>query len=304
MIAPRSVFRKLLRHRSARWALAMIGLLVVAALLGPLLSPYGATEQLDPVRLKNLPPSWSHPFGTDQYSRDVLVRVMAGARISLAVATLAVLLSMTLGTAYGLIAGYVGGRLDSAMMRLLDGFLSIPRVLLLIAVLTLWNTVEVSGLVILLGTTGWFGVSRLVRAETLAVRQTTYIEAARALGVPDGRILWRHVLPNVIAPVTVTATLAVGNVIALEAGLSFLGVGAREPAASWGAIFLDGVSFFAGNWWVVFFPGVAIVATVLAFNVLGDALRDVLDPRQLDGARRPPTSVVPVLTGPEPLENG
>jgi peptide/nickel transport system permease protein len=187
---------------------------------------------------------------------------------------------MTLGTAYGLVAGYVGGRLDNAMMRILDGFLSIPRVLILIAVLTL-HPVPLTGLIILLGATGWFGVSRLVRAETISAKKLDYVAAARALGASDVRTLWRHLLPNVISPVIVAATLAVGNVISLEAGLSYLGIGAKAPTPSWGSIFNEGIGSFTGNWWVALFPGIAIVATVLAFNVLGDALRDVLDPRQL-----------------------
>ena len=282
---------RLTHHRSARWGLGVIVLLVLAAVVGPYFSSYSCIEQLDIVKLKNAPPSWSHPFGTDQVSRDVLARVLCGARISLAVATLAVLLSMTLGTAYGLIAGYAGGRVDNAMMRMLDGFLSIPRVLLLIAVLTLWDGVPLAGLIILLGATGWFGVSRLVRAETMSAKQLDYVAAARALGASDVRILWRHILPNVITPVIVAATLAVGNVIALEAGLSYLGIGAKLPTASWGSIFNDGIDSFTGNWWVALFPGIAIVVTVLAFNVVGDALRDVLDPRQLHLARPLPDTV-------------
>ncbi len=310
--AQRSVASRLWRHRSARWAAAVIILLVLAAVFGPLFSSYGGNQQLDIVKLKNIPPSWQHPFGTDQYSRDLLTRVLLGARISLAVATLAVLMSMTVGTAYGLVAGYAGGGVDAVMMRVLDGFLSIPRVLLLIAVLTLWNPVPLSGLIILIGATGWFGVSRIVRGQTMATRQVEFVDAARTLGASDTRIIIRHVLPNIITPVIVTATLAVGNVIALEAGLSYLGVGAREPTPSWGSIFLDGVEFFAGNWWVVLFPGIAIVATVLAFNVLGDALRDVLDPRQLHGG--PGSSAVPLTAsaastapltpGTDPIQNG
>lgn len=261
----------------------MIVAFVIAGVIGQVFFR-DSSHQLSIVGLKNTPPSWAHPFGTDEYSRDLLGRVLSGAGISLAVALLSVFLSMTIGTAYGLVAGYVGGRVDGFMMRLLDGFLSIPRVLLLIAVLTLRSPVGLSGLILLIGATGWFGVSRLVRAETLTARRLDYVEAARALGTSDIRILWRHLLPNVAAPVIVTATLAIGNVIALEAGLSYLGVGAREPQASWGSIFNEGMQFFAGNWWVAFFPGVAIVMTVLAFNVLGDALRDVLDPRQLHGA--------------------
>lgn len=292
--------RRVASHRSARWALGAIGVLVVAALVGPLLSPYSCHEQLDIVRLQNAPPTWSHPFGTDQYSRDVLARVLCGARISLAIATLAVLLSMTLGTVYGLIAGYLGGRIDNTMMRILDGFLSIPRVLLLIAVLTLWEHVPLGGLILMLGSTGWFGVSRLVRAETVSARQLDYVAAARALGASDFRIVARHLLPNVIAPVVVAATLAVGNVITLEAGLSYLGIGVAPPTASWGSIFNEGAESFPANWWVVLFPGIAIVATVLAFNVLGDALRDVLDPRQLHLARPLPESAI---HGPS-VENG
>ena len=272
--------RDLVRHWSTRLALSVILLLVVAAVIGAFLQRSSAI-QADIVRMANTPPSLAHPLGTDQYSRDLLTRVLSGATVSLSVALLSVVLSMTLGTAYGLVAGYFGGRIDGFMMRLLDGFLSIPRVLLLIAVMALWRPVPISGLIFLIGVTGWFGVSRLVRAETLAARRLDYVEAARALGTSDVRILWRHLLPNVAAPVIVSATLAIGNVISLEAGLSYLGIGAHEPQASWGSIFFEGVAFFAGNWWVVFFPGVAIVLTVLAFNVLGDALRDVLDPRQL-----------------------
>jgi peptide/nickel transport system permease protein len=297
------VLRQLTRRKAARFALGVIALFVLAAIAGRVF--FGsAGRQLDIVALKNAPPSLAHPFGTDQYSRDLLGRVLSGASVSLAVALLSVLLSMTLGTAYGLVAGYAGGRVDGFMMRLLDGFLSIPRVLLLIAVLVLWNPIRLSGLILLIGATGWFGVSRLVRAETLAVKRLGYIEAARALGTSDARIIWRHILPNVLAPVIVSATLAIGNVIALEAGLSYLGVGAQEPQPSWGSIFFEGVEFFAGNWWVVLFPGVAIVLTVLAFNVLGDALRDVLDPRQLHGAGTPPVSIASTSSGTDHIEHG
>lgn len=274
-----STIRLLLRGPGARAALVVLAILGVAALVGVFILGNGST-QFGIVVLKNKPPSWAHPFGTDQFSRDVLTRVLFGAGISLTVALLSVLCSITIGTAYGIISGFYGGRIDNFMMRVLDGFLSIPRVLLLIAVLLVAQP-RLPGLILLIGATGWFGLSRLVRAETLVARRLEYVDAARALGTSDARIIWRHLLPNVIAPVLVTATLAVGNVIALEAGLSYLGIGAREPTPSWGSIFYDGITYFAGNWWVAFFPGVAIVITVLAFNVLGDALRDVLDPRHL-----------------------
>lgn len=263
------------------WSLGLILLLCLVALFAPLLAPYAPNEQLDIVRLKNQPPSFVHPLGTDQYSRDLLSRMLYGARISLSVGMIAVLLSATIGTAYGVIAGYVGGRLDSIMMRVLDAFLAIPRVLLLIALLALWSPVPLYALILIIGFTGWFEVSRLVRAEVLTVKQREYVVAARALGARGTRIVWRHVLPNVLNPVLVAAALGVGNVVILEAGLSYLGVGAHAPTASWGSIFFDGSEAFQSTWWIALFPGVAIIVTVLAFNTFGSALRDALDPHQL-----------------------
>jgi peptide/nickel transport system permease protein len=284
----RSFARRLFAHPTARWSVIIIAVMIVAAIVGPMFVREACIRQTDIAGLKNAPPSWKHWLGTDQYSRDLFARVLCGARISLSVGALAVVLSITIGTVYGLVAGYFGGKIDGFLMRVLDGFLSIPRVLLLLAVLTLWAPVGLTGLILLLGATGWFGVSRLVRAETRIAMTQPYVEAARALGASHSAILFRHLLPNVIAPVIVAATLGVGNVIALEAGLSYLGIGAPEPTASWGSIFLDAVDFYAGNWWAVFFPGVAIVITVLSFNMLGDALRDVLDPRQVHLAHRLP----------------
>src|SRR6185503_4651014 len=179
------------------WSLALILLLGTVAVLAPLLAPYSPTEQLDIVGLKNRSPSAAHPFGTDRYSRDVLSRVLYGSRISLSVATLALLNSATIGTAYGVISAYLGGRIDTVLMRLLDAFLAIPRVLLLVALLALWSPVPLSALILIIGATGWFEVSRLVRAEVLSVKQREYVTAARALGATGLRIVWRHVLPNV-----------------------------------------------------------------------------------------------------------
>jgi peptide/nickel transport system permease protein len=260
-----------------------VALFVAAALLAPLLTRYDAWQQLDIVHLKSLPPSWAHPFGTDRYSRDVFTRILYGARLSLSIATIAVLVSSTVGALYGAVSGYVGGAVDAIMMRLLDAMLSVPRVLMLIAVLALWSPVPVKALVLLIGLTGWFDVARIVRGQALALRDREFIVAARALGVRPARIVWRHVLPNVLSPVVVAAALAIGNVIILEAGLSYLGIGVHEPLASWGTMFQDASEQFAVTWWAVIFPGFAIVATVLAFNTLGDALRDLLDPRQLPG---------------------
>ena len=267
------------------WSLALIGLLCLVAIFAAQLAPYPPNAQLDIVALKSQPPSAAHPLGTDQYSRDLLSRMLFGARISLSVAMLAVLLSATVGTAYGLIAGYLGGRVEAVMMRLLDACLAIPRVLLLVAVLALWSPVPLPALILVIGLTGWFEVSRLVRAEVLSVMQREYIVSARSLGASGPRIIWRHVLPNVLNPVIVAATLGVGNIIILEAGLSYLGIGARAPTASWGSIFFDGSDAFQATWWIALFPGLAIIITVLAFNVFGSALRDALDPHQLAGDR-------------------
>ncbi|HVB30849.1 MAG TPA: ABC transporter permease [Gemmatimonadaceae bacterium] len=265
----------------ARAACGVIVLFVLAAVFAPLLTRYQPWQQLDVVRLKSLPPSLAHPFGTDRFSRDVYTRVLYGARVSLAIGALAVLLSSSVGTLYGAVAGYAGGVVDTVMMRIIDTFLSVPRVLLLIAVLALWSPVPLAGLILLIGLTGWFDIARIVRAQAMALRDREFVVAARSLGARPSAIVWRHVLPNVLAPVIVAGMLAVGNVIVLEAGLSFLGIGVREPTASWGTMFQDAANQFVSSWWAVIFPGVAIVATVLALNTLGDALRDLLDPRQL-----------------------
>jgi peptide/nickel transport system permease protein len=270
--------------KPGRIALGILAVLYLAALLAPLLTPYQPWQQLGIVDLKNQPPSLDNLFGTDRFSRDVLTRVLYGARVSLAVATLAVLVSAVVGTLYGLVAAVTGGAVDAVLMRMLDAMLSIPRVLLLIAILALWNPVPLATLVLLLGLTGWFDVSRLVRAEALSIREREFVVAAQSLGARRRRILFRHLLPNVLAPVIVTATLGIANVIVLEAGLSFIGVGVREPSPSWGTMFFEGAEAFVGTWWGALFPGLAIVMTVLCFNVLGDSLRALLDPRHLPHA--------------------
>lgn len=271
----------LLRDRRARVAAIALLLVIVSALLAPLLAPYDPTAQLDIVRLQSRPPSLAHPLGTDQYSRDVLSRLLYGARVSLAIAFSAVALSISFGILAGAVAGYAGGAIDAVLMRLVDAALSIPRLLLLIVVIALWGDVGVVALTLLIACISWFTVSRLVRTETLAVRDQEFVVAARALGTSPARVLFRHVLPNVAGPGLVAATLAIGNVILLEAGLSYLGIGVRPPAPSWGSIIQDGAERVSDLWWLTLFPGLAILITVFACNALGDALRDLLDPRQL-----------------------
>jgi peptide/nickel transport system permease protein len=269
------------RDPRSRVAVVVLGLVLLAAVLAPLLTPYDPAAQLDIVRLRSLAPSLAHPFGTDPYSRDVLTRVLFGARVSLSIAFAAVALSVSFGILVGVVAGYVGGMVDVVLMRLVDAALAIPRLLLIIVVVALWGSLSVAALTVLIAGVGWFTVSRLVRAETLAVRDRDFVVAARALGTPPWRIVLRQVLPNVVGPGIVNATLAVGNVILLEAGLSYLGIGVRPPTASWGSIIQDGAERVSDLWWLTVFPGLAIVVTVFACNALGDALRDALDPRQL-----------------------
>jgi peptide/nickel transport system permease protein len=280
-IAAPTVRARLRRDLRVRIGLAVLAVLVLTALFAPLLAPYDPNAQLDIVRLKSLAPSLAHPLGTDPFSRDVLSRLIYGARISLSISFVSVTIAMTFGTLLGAVAGYFGGMVDVLIMRLVDAAFSIPTLLLLILVIALWGEIGVTSLTLLLAGVCWFTVSRLVRAETLAVRDADYVVAARALGTPTWIVLARHVLPNVVGPAIVAGTLAIGNVILLEAGLSYLGIGVRPPTASWGSIIQDGAEGVSTLWWLTLFPGLAILLTVFACNALGDALREALDPRQL-----------------------
>jgi peptide/nickel transport system permease protein len=265
------------RHPQGRTGALLLLVVLVTAIVGPWLLP-DPLAQPD-ILAGSVPPGLGHPFGTDQLNRDILSRVVTGARISLAVAVLAVTLSMTLGAAVGLVAGYQGGILDAALMRLVDGALAIPRLFILLLVLAVWERVPVLALILLIGVTGWFATSRIVRAEVLRLREETYVRAAEALGARRRRIIFRHLLPNVLGPLLVTATLAVGDVILLEAGLSFLGLGIQPPTPSWGGMILDSKEVLVSAPWAGIFPGLAIVITVLSANLFGDALRDAVDPR-------------------------
>lgn len=265
-------------HRPrGRAAALVLGLILLAAVVGPWMLPDPAAQ---PDILRGaVPPGLGHPFGTDQLSRDVLARVVAGARVSLAVAGLAVLVSVTIGAAVGLVAGYAGGTADTLLMRLVDAALAVPRLFILLLLLAVWERIPLAAFILILGTTGWFGVSRLVRGEVLRLRHEAFVLGAEALGAGPLRVVLRHLLPNTSGPLLVAATLGVGDVILLEAGLSFLGLGIQPPTPSWGGMILDAKSVLVTAPWTSIFPGLAIVVTVLAVNVLGDALSDALDPR-------------------------
>lgn len=259
------------------------GVLLIFALVAisaPAIAPYDPRATPQSETQKNLPPSSAHPFGTDEYSRDVLSRVIYGARVSLGVAVAAVVLALTLGAAVGSIAGYAGGLTDAICMRVVDAMLSVPRVLLLLVLVASTGPLSVGGIILLLGLTGWAGTSRLVRGEVRLLRERDYVLAARATGAPEWRIFLRHVFPGTVPQLLVAGTLALATVIPLEAGLSFLGLGVQPPTASWGNIISDAAERPGDTWWVVLFPGLAIVCTVLAVNTIGERLRERSDPRQ------------------------
>jgi peptide/nickel transport system permease protein len=269
--------RRAWSHPSGRSGILMFATLALVSLLGPVALP-------DPAAMPDVvagatPPTMDHPFGTDQLNRDILARVVHGGRISLTVAVLAMAVSLTLGALVGLVAGYAGGWVDAVLMRIVDAALAIPRLFVILLLLVVWERIPLAALIVVLGTTGWFATSRLVRGEVLRLRGEAFVLAARGLGAGPGRIIARHLLPNAAGPLLVAATLGVGDVILLEAGLSFLGLGIQPPTPSWGGMVLDARPLMVTAPWTAIFPGAAIVITVLAVNLIGDALQAALDPR-------------------------
>lgn len=270
----------LARDKSATFAAALLVAIAIPCLLAPIFAPYDPSAQPSIIALKSIGPSLQHPFGTDDASRDILSRVMYGGQLSLTVAIVATLVSVTLGTAYGAVAGFLDGIGGTLLQRILDALLSIPRLLLLIAIFAAWSDAPLPVFILALGLTGWYGLARLVRGQVLALKAQDFVQSARALGATRSRILIRHILPNVVSQVVVAATLGIGHVIVLEAGLSYLGIGVHPPQASWGNIIQEGSDQLAAHWWISFFPGIAIVLTVMAFNLLGDSLLKALQPRK------------------------
>ena len=274
----RAAARRFRRNRPAVAGAAVVIALALAAALGPLVTP-DPLAQPDPVRLQDQPPSAAHLLGTDPYSRDVLSRTLHGARVSLLVGVGAALLAVTLGAGVGLAAGLGGRRTDELLMRGVDVALALPRIILLLVIFAVWEQAPAGAVVVLIAATGWFQTSRIVRAVVLSLREADFVAAARALGARRPGIVRRHLLPHVAAPVIVSASLDVGNIILLEAGLSYLGLGVRPPTPTWGNMIMDGKDVLFSAPWVALAPGCALVLTVLAFNLAGDGLRDALDPR-------------------------
>ncbi len=276
------ILRELVRNRAALLGLAILLTVAAAAIFAPEISPYDPTFQEISRRLK--PPGWRTPegqihlLGTDHLGRDILSRLIFGARISLVIGFSAVALAGTLGTVIGLAAGYRGGRVDEFCMRLTDTMLAMPFILLALAVIAVLGP-SLRNIIFVLGVTSWVSYSRVVRAEVLTLRAREFVAAAHALGGGGWRVVFRHLLPNVLTPVIVIATLEVARMIILESALSFLGLGVQPPTPTWGGMLADGRAYLSTSWWLATFPGLSIMLSVLGINLLGDWLRDILDPR-------------------------
>jgi peptide/nickel transport system permease protein len=285
MIAPAPGFLRRLRRGLtadplAIAALIVLGMLLLMAIVGSRLAPYPAQgEGASDVASRMLPPSGSHLFGTDQLGRDVLSRVIVGARGAVAVALLVVALAAGIGMPLGAIAGYRRGRIDGAIMRLTDLFLAFPPLLLAMAIVAALGP-GLDHLALALAISWWPWYARLARGTAVSLRERPFIEAARSAGLSDRAIIMRHILPNSIAPILVQATIDIGTVILAAGSLAFLGLGVSPPTPDWGLMVSEGRTYILDQWWLSTFPGLAILVSVLAVNVIGDLLRDLLDPRK------------------------
>ncbi len=277
----RAIFlREFLRNRNGMIGVAGAAWLIVVTLVAPMIAPFdpdavGVGPQLGP-------PGWLHLMGTDEYGRDMFSRTLLGARVSMFIGFLAVTIAATIGTTVGAIAGWYGGVVDRLLMWIVDLLLALPRLILLLAIVGLFRPKGVWAIVMIvtmIGLMGWMGVSRIVRSQILSLRRQEFVQAAVAMGMSDRRIIIGHLIPNAMAPVIVYCTLAVGGTMLAEASLSFLGLGVQPPTATWGTLVADGRDQLRNAPWIAVFPGFAIVCAVMAFNLLGDGLRDALDPK-------------------------
>ena len=277
------MLRQIVRQKNGLVGLVIAAVVVGAALFGPFITPYDpyAIEMSESLQ----PPSLAHPFGTDVFGRDVMSRLILGARISLGVSVLSRLISIAIGTVLGLAAGYFGGRLDNGVMRSADVTLAYPGLLLLIAVMAAVGP-SLASLVVALGIVGWAAVARIVRAQVLSVRGREFIVAVHSLGGRPARIIAKHLLPNCASQLVIVFSMGLGMGIMAEASMSFLGLGAQPPLPSWGSMISSGLDYLRVAPWMSLAPGLGITTAVLGFNLLGDACRDVMDPRSQDRGRR------------------
>jgi len=292
----KDAWRRLLKNRLAVFGLVVVATITIASLIGPAIikAATGYTYDFMPrnvALLKSMPPfrgpdgsfSFMHPMGTDNSGRDILARVLLGGQISLLVGTISTLVSLLIGVSYGAVAGYLGGRVDSWMMRLVDVLYSLPYIILVIVLLALFRSSTAVGQLLLLfvalGAVSWLTMARIVRGQVLSLKNQEFVLAARATGVSTPRIIFRHIVPNTLGPVIVYATLTIPTVMLSEAFLSFLGLGVQPPLASWGSLAAEGIQNIAIFPWQLIFPGVTMAVTLFSLNFLGDGLRDALDPQ-------------------------
>jgi len=272
----RRALRRIRKNRLAVAGFAITGILILLAILAPTIAPYSPTKMSLPDRLS--PPSASHPFGTDDAGRDILSRVIYGSRITLRICIMVVGLTLAIGTMLGIVSGYIGGWVDEFIMRLNDVFLAFPALILAMAIAAALGP-SLENAIIAMVVIWWPRYARVARGQVLAIREIDYVTSARALGATSFRIMVHHILPNCVSPIVVQATLDLGEVVLTAATLSFIGFGAQPPAPEWGAMISVGRNFLRDYWWYPTFPGLAILVTVMGFNLLGDAVRDLLDPR-------------------------
>lgn len=292
----RDAWRRLLKNRLAVFGLIVVCIITLASIVGPFLLKLltGVTPDYIPsdvALLKSIPPltapdggfSWKHLMGTDTQGRDLLARVLQGGQISLMVAIIATLVSLIIGVSYGAVAGYLGGRIDNLMMRLVDVLYSLPYIIIVIVLLAMFRSQTARGQVVLLfvalGSVSWLTMARIVRGQVLSLKNQEFVLAARATGVSTPRIIFRHIVPNTLGPVIVYATLTIPTIMLAEAFLSFLGFGVQAPLASWGSLATEGIQNFGIFPWQLIFPGVTMALTLFSLNFLGDGLRDALDPQ-------------------------
>jgi peptide/nickel transport system permease protein len=276
--------RRFFGNRLAIAGLVFVLLLIIVAVFAPQIAPHHPNNDIFR-GMRGVGPSWAHPLGFDHLSRDLLSRVIFGARVALLVGMISTLISVVIGVVVGAVAGYFGGWVDQVLTLLIDTLMSFPLIALLILLAALLGP-SLPTTIVVIGLTVWARYARVVRAEVMSLRERDYVTAARALGAFDRRIIWKHVVPNVLTSVIVLASLQVGSIIILESALSFLGLGVRPPTATWGGILADGRAFILRYPHIAIFPGIMIVMTVLAFNFIGDGLRDALDPHQKIGRGR------------------
>ena len=292
----RDAWRRLLKNKLAVFGLVVVALITIASVVGPTVikRATGYTPDYIPTNaalVKSFPPftgpngefSWTHPMGTDNTGRDQLARVLQGGQISLFVGIISTLVSLLIGVSYGAIAGYLGGRVDNLMMRVVDVLYSLPYVIVVIVLLSMFRSQTPRGqltlLFIALGSVSWLTMARIVRGQVLSLKNQEFVMAAKATGVSTPRIIFRHLVPNTLGPVIVYATLTIPQIMLTEAFLSFLGFGVQAPLASWGSLASDGIQNIAIYPWQLIFPGVTMALTLFSLNFLGDGLRDALDPQ-------------------------